>query len=79
MCPAFDKISRVKAKCVREQGLTLLKENRRTKNANATVATAVGYIGVLPTKNRSFAMRQDFAIQCGLNGVYLEMDRICNN
>lgn len=79
MSLSFDKIARVKTKCAHEQRLTLLKENRRTKNANATVVTAVGSMIVLSTKYRPFAMCQDFAIQGGLNGVCLEMDRICNN
>lgn len=50
----------------------MTKETRRTKGAIATVATIVGDVIVLSTKHWPFAMRQDFAIHGGLNGVCCE-------
>ena len=47
----------------------MAKENRRTKNAKAAVAVAVGDVIALSAKHWLFAMRQDFATQGGLNGV----------
>ena len=49
--------------------LAMTKENKRTKESIATVATTVGDVVALSTKHRPFAERQDFAIDGGLNGV----------
>ncbi len=47
----------------------MLIENRRTKDAIAVVAIAVGGVAVLSTNHWPFAMCKDFVIHGGLNGV----------